>query len=85
MHFQIACEGLSGVKLIDPRGGFQSRLFGEVEAETDEVCSGNEIVTLSHEPPDYINTISNLSFPMSKFDVMRPSNFHKVLKNSVHV
>ena len=29
--------------LIDPGGGFQCRLFGEVEAETDKVCSGSEI------------------------------------------
>ena len=30
------------MKLIDPVGGFQSRLHGEVEAEKDKVCSGNE-------------------------------------------
>ena len=29
---------------------------------------------------DYVNVVSNLSVSMSKFDVMRPSNFHKVLK-----
>ena len=31
------------IKLIDPGGGFQSRLFGEVEVKTDKVCSVNEI------------------------------------------
>ena len=32
---------------------------------------------------DYVSTVSNLSVVMSKFDVTRPCNFHKVLKNSV--
>ena len=32
---------------------------------------------------DYVSTVSGLSVPMSKFDVTRPSNFHKVLKTSV--
>ena len=32
---------------------------------------------------DHISTVSNLSVLMSKFDVMRPCNFHKVLKTSV--
>ena len=32
---------------------------------------------------DYVSTVSDLSVPMSKFDVTRPSNFHKVLKTSV--
>ena len=32
---------------------------------------------------DYINTVSDLSVPMSKFDMTRPSNFHRVLKTSV--
>ena len=34
------------IKLIDLGGGFQSRLFCEVEAGKDKVCSGNEIVFL---------------------------------------
>ena len=32
---------------------------------------------------DYESAVSDLSVLMSKIDVMRPSNFHKVLKNSV--
>ena len=34
---------------------------------------------------DYVSAVSNLSVLMSKFDVTRPSNFHKVLKTSVLV
>ena len=33
---------------------------------------------------DYENAVSNFPIPLSKFDVMKPSNFHKVLKTSVH-
>ena len=32
---------------------------------------------------EYLSTICELSFPMSKVDVTRPSNFHIVLRNSV--
>ena len=32
---------------------------------------------------DYLRAVSELSVPMSKADVMRLSNFHKALKNSV--
>ena len=32
---------------------------------------------------DQVSAVSNLSVLMSKFDVMRPCNFHKVLKTSV--
>ena len=32
---------------------------------------------------DYVSTVSDLSVPLSNFDVTRPSNFHKVRKTSV--
>ena len=38
-----------------------------------------------HEPHDYVSAVSDLLFPMSKFDVKKPSSFHKVQKNSVHL
>ena len=34
---------------------------------------------------DYVSAVSELSVPMSKVDVTRLSNFHKVLKNSVTI
>ena len=34
---------------------------------------------------DHVSAVSNLSVLMSKFDVMRPCNFHKVLKTSVRI
>ena len=34
---------------------------------------------------DYLNAVSSLLVPMSKFDMMRPLNFHKGLKTSVRI
>ena len=44
------------IKLIDPGDGFQSRLFCEVEAEKDKVCSGNEIAGELEFQPRFQNT-----------------------------
>ena len=44
--------------------------------------TGTDIVTRTN-CNDYVSAVSNLSVLMSKFDVTRPSNFHKVLKTSV--
>ena len=45
-------------------------------------CTDTDIVTRVN-CNDYVSAVSNLSVLMSKFDVTRPSNFHKVLKTSV--
>ena len=47
-------------QIVDPGGGFQSRLFGEVEAETDKVCSENEIGT-------YLNILRQFLGPTHRF------------------
>ena len=33
---------------------------------------------------DYVCAVSDLSVPLSKFDMTKPSDFYKVLQNSVH-
>ena len=49
----------------------------------DQTRKGIDIVTLTAMIT--VSTVSDVSVPMSKFDVTRPSNFHKVLKTSVQI